>query len=454
MLEYTLSEIVKACGGAFVGNAENLLDIAVTDIVIDSRKVIQGALYIPVIGERFDGHDFIGQACVNGAACVVTQRPLADGPYILVDNVLDALQDIARAYRRKFHFPVIGVTGSVGKTSTKEMLSAVLGTQLSIVKTIGSENNQTGVPLTIFRFDESHEAAIVEMGTNHFGEIERLSRIAEPTICLFTNIGVAHIEFFGSREGIFQGKTEMLTHMANDGAIVANGDDDLLSTISGALRYGLSKECDVRGTDVQDNGLDGMRFTANYKGESIRLSVPSPGLHSVSNALAAISVGLLLHMPLSVLAAGVEAYVPPKGRMCIIKTDYFTILDDAYNANPNSVMASIDVLERVNTRRVCILGDMLELGTQSEEYHEVVGMYAAMHSIDLILCVGPNSEQTFIGAIGLAPRRARYFETQESLLKILPLLLENGDTVLVKGSHGMHLERTVEMLKAFVPGQA
>lgn len=450
MLTYTLLEIAKACGGAFVGD-EALLQMPVSDIVIDSRKVSAGALYVPVIGERFDGHAFIEQARANGAVCVITQHALESAPYILVADVLEALQDIAHAYRCKFDIPVIGITGSVGKTSTKEMLSAVLGTKLTVVKTVGSENNQTGVPLTLFRFDEAHEAAIVEMGTNHFGEIERLSRMAEPTICLFTNIGVAHIEFFGSREGILQGKTEMLTHMRKGGSIIVNGDDDQLAAVDGAMRYGLGEGLDVRATDIEDLGLLGMRFTAQYCGESIRLSVPSPGIHSVMNALAAIAVGLVLGMRLPELAAGVEAYVPPKGRMCIVKTDSFTILDDTYNANPNSVMASIDVLERVQGRRVCILGDMLELGAQSDEFHEVIGMYAAMHGIDVILCVGPNSEQTFLGAIGLAPRRARYFETQESLLEILPLLLERNDTVLVKGSHGMHLEQTVEMLKRFVP---
>lgn len=446
MLSYTLNEICAACGGTFYGDPA-LLDTAVSDIVIDSRRAGPGTLYVPVIGERFDGHRFIDSARENGAICTVSQHPLDDEPYILVQDALDALQDIALGYRRKFSIPVIGVTGSVGKTSTKEMLSAVLGTHFRVVKTVGSENNQTGVPLTVFRFDQGDEIAIVEMGTNHFGEIERLSRVAEPTVCLFTNIGVAHIEFFHSREGILKGKMEMLSHMRSGGKIVVNGDDDMLVQIPDALRVGFCEGCALRATELMDFGLDGMAFTVEYGGRSVRMRVPSPGKHSVQNALAAIGVGLSLGLSLEQLAVGVEAYVPPKGRMSMIKTARYTLLDDSYNANPNSVMAAIDVLERVQGRRVCILGDMLELGEQAGEYHEVVGMYAAMHGIDAILCVGPNSEQMFMGALELAPQRARYFETVETLIDILPELLCDGDTILVKASHGMRLDRIVQMLK-------
>ncbi len=449
MITYTFQEICNACGGTYYGDPA-LLDASVSDIVIDSRKAKLGSLYVPIIGERFDGHAFIDAARSTGAACVLsrTQLPTEKGPYILVEDTLDALQDIALAYRRKFTFPVIGITGSVGKTSTKEMLAAVLGAGLNVVKTVGSENNQTGVPLTIFRFDACHEAAVVEMGTNHFGEIERLSRIAEPTVCLFTNIGVAHIEFFGTREGILRGKTEMLEHMRPGGKIIVNGDDDLLATIPNAMKVGFGENCDFQGTQVEDHGLEGSCFSANYQGTARKVHVPAPGLHSVRNALAAMAVGVTLGMPLDSLAAGVEAYTPPQGRMSMVKTSRYTILDDAYNANPNSVMAAIDVMEKVEGRRVCILGDMMELGEQAEEYHEVVGLYAATHGMDLIVCVGPNSEHTFEGAWAIDPGRARYFETQESMLQILFTLLEDGDTILVKASRSMHLEQTVSTLKA------
>ena len=221
----------------------------------------------------------------------------------------------------------------------------------------------------------------------------------------------------------------------------------MLVQIPNALRVGFGETCEIRAVDVEDFGLSGMAFTVCYGGQTMRMHVPSPGKHSVQNALAAIGVGTSLGVPLELLAKGVEAYLPPKGRMSMIRTNRFTLLDDSYNANPNSVMAAVDVLERVEGRRVCILGDMLELGEQSNEYHSVVGMYAALHGIDLIICVGPNSKQMFSGALELAPDRARYFETTDSLANSLPSLLLKGDTVLVKASHGMRLDRIVQLLK-------
>lgn len=441
----TLREIAAASEGRFCGDA-SLLDGSVSDVVIDSRVAKAGTLYVPIRGERFDGHDFIGAARENGAICVLSEHPLVEEPYILVPDTLLALQRIAAHYRNKFSIPVIAISGSVGKTSTKEMLAAVLSVRFNVLKTIGSMNNQTGVPLTLFRLDGSHDAAVIEMGTNHFGEIDALAKIVSPTVCLLTNIGVAHIEFFGSREGILKGKCEMLPYLRKGGRIIVNGDDDLLSTVPGAMRYGVGERCDLRAVDIAECGLDGMEFTAVYGDTRARVRVPSPGGHAVSNALAAMSAGLSLGMRLDELARGVAAFEPPSGRMSIQHTARYTVLDDSYNANPNSVMAAIDVLEKVGGRRVAILGDMLELGAQTDEYHEVVGMYAARHGIDLILCVGPNSEQTFLGAHAIAPHRTRYFETLESLRSILPYLLREQDTVLVKGSRGMHLERIVELL--------
>ena len=445
MKTYLFEEILAACGGIYFGDS-TLLKRPASDIVIDSRCAAPGCLYVPIIGERHDGHAFIDSARQNGAALVLSTQKLNTEPYILVDDTLSALGAIAAAYRNKFTIPVIGLTGSVGKTSTKEMIASVLSGKFNVLKTSGNLNNETGVPLTLFRLEEEHEVAVIEMGTNHFGEIGRLSAMVQPDICLFTNIGVAHIENFGSREGILQGKTEMLAHMRPGGKILANGDDDMLLTVQSAVLFGFSESCDVRATEVQDEGLDGMRFTTCYKGECVRIHVPSPGIHSVSNALAAIAVGLTLGMSLTELAEGIEAFSSLSGRMNVKRTDRFTILDDTYNANTVSMIAAIDVLEKVVGRRVCILGDMLELGKESEEHHEVVGMYAALHKIDLIICVGPLSEAMFLGAHGIAPRRSRYFETQKNLLAILPLLLHKGDTILVKASRGMHLEKTVEQL--------
>lgn len=441
----TLREIVDASKGRFFGE-EALLDTLIPDVVIDSRAAKGGALYVPIQGERFDGHDFIGAARETGAACVLTERPLAEPPYVLVNSTLDALQNIAAHYRNQFSIPIIAITGSVGKTSTKEMVAAVLSSRFSVLKTQGTMNNQTGVPLTLFRLNRQHDVAVIEMGTNHFGEIAALAKMTSPTICLLINIGVAHIEFFESRPGILKAKTEMLPYLREGGRTIVNNDDDMLATLTNVMRYGTGEECELRAVDIEERGLDGMSFTAVYGDESVPVRVPAPGQHAVSNALAAMAVGLTLGLSLSALAEGVAAYVPPAGRMNITHTKRFTVLDDSYNANPISVMAAIDVLEKAEGRRVCILGDMFELGDQADDYHEVAGMYAAMHGLDLIICVGPLSEQLFLGAHALAPRRVRYFETQESLLSMLPGLLEDGDTILVKASRGMRLEETVKTL--------
>ncbi|MEN6420276.1 MAG: UDP-N-acetylmuramoyl-tripeptide--D-alanyl-D-alanine ligase, partial [Clostridiaceae bacterium] len=254
-------EILSASKGTYYGDAA-LLETCPAEIVIDSRVATPGSLYIPVVGERFDGHDFIDDARKKGCALVLSAKPLEHEPYILVDDTLRALHRIASWYRDLFPIPVVGLTGSVGKTSTKEMIASVLSAHYNVMKTIGNKNNETGVPQTLFTLDESHEVAVVEMGTNHFGEIDRLSAMAKPQICVFTTIGVAHIENFGSREGILKGKTEMLAHLQPGGTVIVNGDDDMLATVPGAMRFGFSEGCDLRATEIEDQGLDGVSFTA------------------------------------------------------------------------------------------------------------------------------------------------------------------------------------------------
>jgi len=446
MKQYLFSEILAACGGQYFGDA-SLLDQAATDIVIDSRSAKPGSLYVPYIGERLDGHDFIPAARETGAALVVSSRVLDTTPYILVPDTLRALHDIARCYRNKFTIPVIGLTGSAGKTSTKDMVAAALSARFCVMKTQGNLNNETGAPLTIFSLEEKHEVAVVEMGTNHFEEIGRIASFVQPDFCLFTNIGLAHIENFGSREGIFRGKTEMLAHMRPGGRIIANGDDDMLCTIPNALLYGLGNHCHVRGDDIEDLLLDGMRFTAIYQGESFRMQVPSLGLHSVYNALCAVSVGLLLGMRFSELAEGLADYRPLPGRMNVHRLKRFTLIDDTYNANPTSVQASIDVLEKCQGRRVCILGDMRELGDESARLHEEIGRYVSERNIDVILCVGAESERMFFGALNLAGNGSCcYYATQDALIQTLPEILTDGDTILVKASRAMHLEQTAQYI--------
>ena len=448
MIPFPLSFAVSAVNGSFYGDPA-LLSETVTNVTIDSRNAAEGILYVPIIGQVHDGHKFIGGAMAQGALCTLSDRPLEDGiPHILVSDTTDALQRLAEAYLKENRIPVIGVTGSVGKTSTKEMLCAVLSKRFSAYKTPGNLNNQTGVPQAVFQIEKQHEVAILELGTNHPGEIRALSRIVRPDICVLTNIGVAHIEFFGSRENIFLGKTEMLEYMQSGGTVIANGDDDLLSTLETAILFGMGENSTLRAKDLDELGLSGTDFTVVWNGEETRMRVPAPGRHMVLNALAAIAAGLTLGMTMDELKAGVAAYVPTAGRMNIKRTKRFTILDDSYNANPNSVMAAVDVLETVQTgRRVCVLGDMLELGEDAAEFHEVTGMYAARHKMDLILCVGPNSEKMHTGAETVRKGCSYHFEEQDDLLRLLPELVRDGDTILVKASRGLHLERTVAALE-------
>lgn len=447
MKRYLFSEIAAACGGQYFGDPA-LLDKAAQLVVIDSRDAKPGSLFVAIIGEKQDGHAFIPAARANGASLVVCDRALEQEPYLLVPDTLRALHQISARYREKFTIPVIGLTGSAGKTSTKDMVAAVLGTRYRVMKTQGNLNNETGAALTILSLEESHEAAVVEMGTNHFGEIGRIAAFVQPDICLFTNIGYAHIENFGSLEGTFRGKTEMLASMRPGGHIVANGDDALLRTLPGALLFGLDEHCAVRGVEIEDLLLDGMAFTAVYQGQRLRMRVPALGLHSVYNALAAVSVGLLLDMNLDEIARGILTYRPLRGRMNVHKLPHRTVIDDTYNANPTSAKASLDVLAKCPGRRVAILGDMRELGQASPALHEEIGRYAAEKGIDLVVCVGEDSAHMFRAAAQIDPNRARYFDTQDSMLASLSGLLFEGDTILVKASRGMKLENSVEYLLA------
>lgn len=445
MIPFPLSFAVTATGGTFSGD-DSLLSENVVNVTIDSRSAAPGVLYVPVIGQVFDGHRFIPGAFENGALCTLTDRPLEGVPHILVNDTTEALQRLSEEYLKANRVPVIGVTGSVGKTSTKEMLSAVLSKRFRTYKTPGNLNNQTGVPQAVFKIDSDCEAAVLEMGTNHPGEIRSLARITRPDICVFTNIGIAHIEFFGDREGIFRGKTEMLEYRSPDSVVIANGDDDLLVNIPGAVLYGLGENCSVRASDLEEDGLFGIRFTLTAKGESVPCYVPAPGVHSVMNALCAAAVGLEMGMTPAECAEGIADYRPYKGRMDIRRAGTRTLIDDTYNANPTSMRASIDALMTASGRKVAILGDMRELGENGPAFHREVGAYAAGAGVERILAAGELSADIAAAANEVRPESARWFPTQEALIEALAEELLPGDTVLVKASRGMVFEHTAEAI--------
>ncbi len=446
----TLEEVLRAVEGRLAGGIA--ADAVFTDVSIDSRHIKPGALFVPIAGARFDGHNFIEQAFAQGAVAALCERDMeASGPLIRVGDTTAAFQAVAGAYRDKFRIPFVGITGSVGKTTTKELVSCVLSTQYQTLKNQGNFNNQTGVPLTLLRLESAHEAAVVEMGTNHFGEIAALAKIVRPDVCVFTNIGDAHIEYLGSREGILKAKCEMLDYRAPDAPIIINGGDPLLCTLKeqypNVYSYGTDASCDVYAADIHERGLDGSSFIAHFGKDSLPLDIPAPGSYMVERALSALCVGLALHIPPEKIAAGIASYAPISGRMAIEKTERFTILNDAYNASPTSVAASIDIAAKAEKRRVLILGDMFELGKDELLYHREIGAYAARKGIELILCVGYLSRAIYDGAKEAGAKQVVHFNDKDALKRALPNLLMQGDTILIKASNGMKLQELASFIK-------
>ncbi len=436
---FTIKELLEATGGTLYAPSD-FGDPVVDGLTIDTRTLLPGMAYVAIRGGTFDGHRFIPDAMEKGAVLSISDTDVPY-PHIRVENTVLAYQNIAKMHRERFDLPVVCITGSVGKTTTKEMVKAVLETTLRTHATVGNLNNQTGVPTTVLQISDADEVSVMELGTNHFGEIDAIARVAEPSICLFTNIGEAHIEFFGSREGIFRGKTEMLKHMRPGGTVIANGDDDYLRTIPNAITYGLNDGVDVRAVDLLEDGLSGVSFTAELFGKRLPVRLSVAGKHMVLNALAALTVAHLLHVPDSAALAALAAFQPGAGRSDIIRTERFTIIDGSYNCNPTSMEAALDVLKTAAGRKVCIFGDMLELGENAPAFHARIGTYAKQIGIDRMLTVGALAKNA-----AFDPNDA--YATVDALLSVLPSLLCDGDTVLVKASFGMHLRTVVDAIKA------
>lgn len=447
MKPFTLAEIAAACGGTYVGS-EAMKSAVITSVERDSRQIKDGSLFLAIPGERADGHDFIEKCYAAGAVCAVCERAPqhAEKPYILVPSTLQAVKKIAKAYREKFDIPVIGVSGSVGKTSTKEMLYAVLSQKFKTHKTQGNLNNELGVPLTLLSMPEDAEAAVIEMGISGFGEMTRLAEMAQPTICVLTIIGCCHLENLGDRDGVLKAKTEMFTH-ARDGAdYILNGDDDKLCTVTevrgkAPIFFGLDKRNRYYAENIENNGEGGVRCTLCFDGERLDVTIPAIGSYMVTNALAAVAAGRLLGLNREQLKRGVEAYQTVGSRAHVVNTDSLRIIDDCYNANPTSVKASLETLKNFGGRRVAILGDMKELGQNELALHYDTGVCAKELDIDCVLSVGPLAKELAKGAGGA------WFADIAALCQALPDLLQKGDTVLVKASHSMHFEDIVAFLK-------
>ena len=452
MKAMSLREIATACGGQYYGDTDKL-NMEVTGVAIDSRKIEDGFLFVPIKGARVDGHSFIPQVMANGALCTLSEVTLEDAtyPYILVASTEQALKDIAEHYRLALDIKVVGITGSVGKTSTKEMIASVLSQKYNVLKTAGNFNNEIGLPLTIFNIRDEHEVAVLEMGISDFGEMHRLAKIARPDICVITNIGLCHLENLGDRDGILKAKTEMLDFAKPNATIILNGDDDKLITVKewdgcAPLYFGLSTEMQAYAKDIHSLSLKGTACTICLGDNSFDVTIPIPGHHMVYNALCGALVGSELGLSTNEIKTGIEALLPVSGRNNLIDTDSLLIIDDCYNANPISTKASLDVLATADSRKVAILGDMFELGENEEELHYEVGKHAGEKQIDLVICIGNLSKNTANGA-SQGSTQVCHFQTKEEFLLQMETLLKKGDTILVKASHGMHFPEIVEKLK-------
>ncbi len=453
MQPMTVKEIAAAVSGIWWNPRE---DAPMVDAVCtDSRRITPGCLFLPWVGEKFDGHNFIDAALSAGAAgCLCARLPVNLRPdkfYIKVDDTRLALRALASHYRDKFHIPVIQITGSVGKTTTKEMIAAVLEAKYHVLKTPENFNNDIGTPLTLLGLGPEHEAAVIETGMNHFGEIRYLGQMVRPDIAVISNIGDAHIEYLGSREGILKAKCEILENLRPEGLLILNGDDALLDTVDApfaTVRCGQSGHCAVRIEDMADHGVEGITCTVVTERDRYPLSIPAPGEHMAYPAAMAVAVGERLGLSHEEIVRGVASYEPAGSRMRVVRLgEGRVILDDCYNANPQSVTAALEVLAKTECdRKVAVLGDMGELGDLTEQAHYNMGALAAMLGIDFVAAIGEKAEMIAEGT-AQSGGNVLHFSTKEEALPQLIEQLGPNTAMLVKASHAMHFDALVEQLQ-------
>lgn len=440
-----LSEIASALGGECSTEAE------VNAICIDTRKITQGCLFICIKGERFDAHQFADEALEKGAAAVMIDEDITpNGAYVKVENTTKALLELGRYYRAKFDIPIVGLTGSVGKTTTKEFTALVVGAKYNTIKTQGNLNNEIGLPQMLFQIDNSVEAAVIEMGMNHFGEISRLVSATKPTVGLITNIGVSHIENLGSRDGILKAKLEITEGLQQGAPLILNGDDDKLSTVTSdkhrILFYGIESDSDFVARNIVES--DGSTsFDIEYYGAVQHIVIPTIGIHNVYNALAAFAVGYVLDVDASAAADALANYVPAGMRQRVKRVGDITAIEDCYNASPDSMRAALRTLrDTAGNRKIAVLGDMLELGDYSETAHSMVGEMVAENDIDYLLAYGENAKYYVSSAEKNGCKNVYLFDNKETLADELSYIASDNDVVLFKGSRGMRLEDVMNIV--------
>ncbi|NLM10194.1 MAG: UDP-N-acetylmuramoyl-tripeptide--D-alanyl-D-alanine ligase [Clostridiaceae bacterium] len=438
--------------GRLTGNES----VTVDKVSTDTRTLVEGSLFVAIRGENFDGHKFIDEAFKKGAAVVISEEEYpADGgsAVIVVEDTVKALGELAKNYIKAFDIPVIGITGSVGKTTTKEMIAQVLSTQYNVHKTMGNFNNHIGLPLSVLNLNRNHTVAVFEMGMNALGEIDYLSKIIRPDIGIITNIGISHIEKLGSRQNILRAKLEIINGMKENGVLILNGDDELLSGLEGLLPmpvtfYGINENCNLQAYGIESMGEKGVHFTVNIRNRDVDIFLPVPGIHNVSDALAAVACGLELGITNENIQKGLIQYSQEKMRLNIIQYGNVKVINDTYNAAPSSSIAAITVLREIAglRRSIAVLGDMLELGEYSGEAHRNVGARVAHEKINYLVAIGELAKDYVLGAIeaGMDKNHIIHFPDPESAVNSLKELIQPNDVVLFKGSRGMHLDRVIE----------
>ena len=447
MFGITIKEAAALCNGS-LKNANGVLENAeIKRVVIDSRKAQSGDIFAAYKGDKVDGHNYIAAAFANGASCALAEYVPdgVNGPVICVNDVQTALEDIVSAFRQQIDIPVVGITGSVGKTTAKEMVSSVLSQHFNVHKTAGNLNNTIGVPISVSEINKEHEAAIIEMGINHFGEMTHLAKVALPDIMLYTVIGHAHLEFLQDLVGVLRAKTEVLDYISPDATVIINGDDPMQRTINCRQKlfsYGINTDCDVKAYNIKSSTLH-ISCNIKYGARDIEVTIPSFGMHMVYAALEGAAVGFCLGLSDDEISAGIASFKNIGRRQALIDAGFIKVIDDCYNANPDSMKSSIDSLAQFDGRRICVLGDMRELGNNSPEMHYDIGKYAIEKGIDYILGSGEYTKET----CNAAGDKGFYFDSTAELMEYLKHFIKKNDTVLVKASLGSNFAPVSEFLK-------
>lgn len=448
-MELTFNELIHSIKGEIVSGKrqENF-----NDICIDTRKIKEGNVFLAIKGENFNGNDFVVEAIEKGAKIAIVDEVNFDkcpveGTVIKVKNTQEALSDLAKYYKNKLGIKVVGVTGSTGKTSTKDLISALLSEKYSVFKTKGNFNNEIGLPLMILELTKDYDIAVLEMGMNHLGDIHYLANIANPDIAVITNIGLSHLENLKTQDNIFKAKMEIVDFFSEKNILVVNGEDERLKKLSSngfkVKKIGYNQEYDVYASNIILKE-DSTEFTANLGNNNERFCLPMAGKHNVLNAMLAIEVANSLNVTIEEMIKGLKNLEATSMRLQVLRKEKITIINDCYNASPDSMRSSLDVLSSYkNGRKVAILGDMFELGTASEKSHFKIGEYATS-KVDLLIAIGKNIDQY---AKGYARENIKVYTSKEECLKELNTIIHDNDVILVKASRGMKFEVLVEALE-------